>query len=69
MTGYGYSESICTAVQLTTAGCLLQTEEVKHPLVAVVEVTIQLQEKAYKLWDSIQMGSIILYINDKLNPE
>jgi hypothetical protein len=32
----------------------LKIEDAKHPLVAVVEVTVQLQEKAYKLfWDSI----------------
>lgn len=29
---------------LTTAGCLLRTEEAKHPLVVVVEVAIQLRE-------------------------
>jgi hypothetical protein len=43
------SHSVC-AVPLTTAGCLLKIEDAKHPLVAVVEVTVQLQEKAYKLF-------------------
>lgn len=38
---------------LTSAGCLLQTEEAKHPLVAVVEVTVQLGEKDYKLFETV----------------
>lgn len=49
---YGHSKVI-RMCDLTTAGCLLWTEEAKHPLVVVVEVAIQLGQKDYKLFETV----------------
>lgn len=48
----------------TAAGCLLQTEEAKHPLVVVVDITIHFQEKDYMLFETVLKKELVLYFSD-----